>query len=53
MDAAILVVAADDGCMPQTTEHLQVCRQVCAVVFFLLLDDLNRFRCRSSTRYGN
>ncbi|XP_022707876.1 uncharacterized protein LOC111271392 [Varroa jacobsoni] len=28
MDAAILVVAADDGCMPQTSEHLLVCQQV-------------------------
>ena len=28
MDGAILVVAADDGCMPQTNEHLTVCKQV-------------------------
>ncbi|OQR73099.1 elongation factor Tu [Tropilaelaps mercedesae] len=28
IDAAILVVAADDGCMPQTYEHLLVCKQV-------------------------
>lgn len=28
MDGAVLVVAADDGCMPQTREHLLVCKQL-------------------------
>ena len=28
MDAAILVVSAPDGCMPQTREHIMLCRQV-------------------------
>ncbi|XP_037563434.1 elongation factor Tu [Dermacentor silvarum] len=28
MDGAVLVVAADDGCMPQTREHLFVCKQL-------------------------
>jgi elongation factor Tu len=28
MDAAILVVAATDGPMPQTKEHVLLCRQV-------------------------
>ncbi|XP_003744059.1 uncharacterized protein LOC100905389 [Galendromus occidentalis] len=28
MDGAVLVVAADDGCMPQTNEHLLVCKQL-------------------------
>jgi len=28
MDAAILVLAANDGVMPQTTEHLMLARQV-------------------------
>ncbi|KAH6939781.1 hypothetical protein HPB50_021603 [Hyalomma asiaticum] len=28
MDGAIVVVAADDGCMPQTKEHLFVCKQL-------------------------
>ncbi|CAN7982920.1 unnamed protein product, partial [Ixodes hexagonus] len=28
MDGAILVVAADDGCMPQTREHLAICKQL-------------------------
>lgn len=28
MDAAILVVSAPDGCMPQTREHILLCKQV-------------------------
>ena len=28
MDAAILVVSAPDGCMPQTKEHVLLCKQV-------------------------
>lgn len=28
MDGAIVVVAADDGCMPQTREHLLICKQL-------------------------
>jgi len=28
MDAGILVVAATDGAMPQTREHILLCRQV-------------------------
>lgn len=28
MDAAILVVSAPDGCMPQTREHVLLCKQV-------------------------
>ena len=30
MDAGILVVAATDGPMPQTKEHVLLCRQVSA-----------------------
>jgi translation elongation factor EF-Tu-like GTPase len=30
MDAGILVVAATDGPMPQTKEHVLLCRQVLA-----------------------
>ncbi len=29
MDGAILLVAADDGTMPQTREHLLLAKQVC------------------------
>ena len=32
MDGAILVVAATDGQMPQTREHLLLANQVCACV---------------------
>src|SRR5437899_9685086 len=41
MDGAILVVAANDGPMPQTREHLQLARQVAArcVGLFLNLGD--------------
>lgn len=28
MDGAILVVAATDGCMPQTREHLLLAKQI-------------------------
>lgn len=28
MDGAILVVAATDGCMPQTKEHLLLAKQI-------------------------
>jgi len=41
MDGAILVVAADDGPMPQTREHLLLARQVevpCIVVFLNKID---------------
>ncbi|MBI4496553.1 MAG: elongation factor Tu [Chloroflexi bacterium] len=43
MDGAILVVAADDGPMPQTREHILLARQVevPAVVVFLNKVDLN------------
>jgi elongation factor Tu len=42
MDGAVLVVAADDGPMPQTTEHILLARQVGlpAVVVFLNKVDL-------------
>ena len=33
MDGAILLVAADDGMMPQTREHLLLARQVSILVF--------------------
>ena len=39
MDGAILVVAATDGPMPQTREHILLARQV-GVLFLLLLDRL-------------
>lgn len=32
MDGAILVVAATDGAMPQTREHLLLANQVCSVI---------------------
>ena len=32
MDGAILVVAATDGAMPQTREHLLLANQVCPVL---------------------
>ena len=43
MDGAILVVAADDGPMPQTREHLLLARQVevPCIVIFLNKTDLN------------
>jgi len=42
MDGAILVVAADDGAMPQTREHLLLARQVSvpAIVVYLNKTDL-------------
>ena len=43
MDGAILVVAADDGPMPQTREHILLARQVevPSMVVFLNKVDLN------------
>src|SRR6202045_61850 len=44
MDGAILVVAADDGTMPQTREHLLLARQVgvpCLVVFLNKVDTVD------------
>lgn len=50
MDAAILVVAATDGQMPQTTEHLLLAKQVGVervIVFInkadLVDDEVNHF----------
>jgi elongation factor Tu len=34
MDAAILVLAANDGPMPQTREHLMLARQVLEFLIF-------------------
>ena len=34
MDGAILLVAADDGTMPQTREHLLLAKQVRKHLFF-------------------
>ena len=40
MDGAILVVAATDGVMPQTREHLLLAKQVLRRTFFLSLSPL-------------
>ena len=42
MDAGILVVAANDGPMPQTKEHVLLCRQigVSKIIVFLNKYDL-------------
>uniref|UniRef100_A0A3Q4GB68 protein-synthesizing GTPase n=1 Tax=Neolamprologus brichardi TaxID=32507 RepID=A0A3Q4GB68_NEOBR len=37
MDGCILVVAATDGQMPQTREHLLLARQVCILIYFIFL----------------
>ena len=37
MDGAILVVAATDGQMPQTREHLLLANQVCVWHFYVIL----------------
>ena len=36
MDGAILVVAATDGCMPQTREHLLLAKQVTSRAYQLI-----------------
>lgn len=44
MDAAILVVSAPDGPMPQTREHILFCRQMKAktiIVFVNKIDLIN------------
>lgn len=42
MDGAVLVVAGDDGCMPQTREHLLICKQlgVTKIIGFINKADL-------------
>jgi elongation factor Tu len=44
MDGAILVVSALDGVMPQTREHILLCRQigVSTIIVFLNKCDLSR-----------
>jgi elongation factor Tu len=43
MDGAILVVAATDGAMPQTKEHILLARQVCKCL--RLLCSLTKLTC--------
>ena len=44
MDGAILVVAANDGQMPQTREHLLLANQVCMTFMHLLVDIIHVYR---------
>ena len=37
MDGAILVVASDDGTMPQTREHILLAKQVCNILLHTFL----------------
>jgi translation elongation factor EF-Tu-like GTPase len=54
MDGAILVVAATDGTMPQTREHLLLAKQVFVTHYTLVIHHLN-FCCflRHSFLYRN
>jgi elongation factor Tu len=44
MDGGVLVVSAQDGVMPQTREHILLCRQigVSTIIYFLNKCDLAR-----------
>ena len=37
MDGAIVVVAATDGAMPQTREHLLLAKQVCTYLLLIFV----------------
>jgi len=41
MDAAILVVSAPDGCMPQTKEHVLLCKQVGVKTIIVFLNKID------------
>ena len=41
MDAAILVVSAPDGCMPQTKEHVLLCKQVGVKTIIVFLNKVD------------
>ncbi|MBQ9495310.1 MAG: elongation factor Tu [Treponema sp.] len=43
MDGAVLVVAAPDGCMPQTKEHLLLARQVGVPKIIVFLNKVDQF----------
>ena len=52
MDGAILVVAADDGPMPQTKEHILLARQVGVPAIVVFLNKCRRGRRRGAPRAG-
>ena len=55
MDGAILVVAATDGPMPQTREHILLARQVgvpALVVFLNKVDLVDDRSCSNSSRWN-
>ena len=41
MDAAVLVVSAPDGCMPQTREHILLCKQVGVKTIVVFLNKID------------
>lgn len=45
MDGAILVVAATDGCMPQTREHLLLAKQIGVSHLVVFINKVGISRC--------